>query len=205
MARGRRGSDGLGREVVLGLLVEQPSNRYQLDVQLEQRFRSASYGRGTARQAVKQLVTEGLVCARDPAGDATAAAGGSRSATVYEATPAGVAHFRAWIRASVSTPPVREELHAKIALCRPTDLPRMIDVVLEAESVCKGKLDGLNFRVRSRRRDVDLDDWWLKMDLVVSTGDQAWWESRINWLQRVRVHLEEEWRRYAQNVGPFGR
>ncbi len=117
-------------------------------------------------------------------------------ATVYEATPRGIDHFKRWMRAAISTPPVREELHAKVALCRPSDLPRMIVVVRKAESVCTGKLQGLNSRVRSRRCALDEDDFRVRMDLVVSSGDQAWWESRIKWLQKVRVYLEDEWERH---------
>ncbi len=195
MTRVARGSDGFGREVILGLLTEEPSNCYQLDRRLAERFGSAAYTHGTARQAIKRLVDEGLVCVGD-ADARTASGGGIRArTTLYEATPAGVERFHVWLWASVSTPPVREELHAKIALCRPADLPRMVEVVREAESICAGKLQGLNWRVRSRRRDLDPEDFRVRMDLVVSTGDQAWWESRIKWLQKVRVYLEDERKR----------
>jgi DNA-binding PadR family transcriptional regulator len=129
MARMARGSDGFGREVILGLLTEEPSNCYQLDRRLAERFGSAAYTHGTARQAIKRLVDEGLVCVGS-ANRRVAAGGGVRArTTTYEATPTGVKHFHEWMWASVSTPPVREELHAKIALCRPIDLPRMIEVV----------------------------------------------------------------------------
>ncbi len=196
MARASRGSDGFGRELVLGLLAEERSNCYQLDRKLAERFGSACYTQGTARQAIKRLVDDGL--ARTVSEKRMASGAGLRArVTLYEATPAGVEHFQQWMWASVSTPPVREELHAKIALCSRADLPRMVAVVREAESVCTGKLQSLNLRVRARRLDLDHEDFRARMDLVVSTGDQAWWESRIKWLQRVRVYLEEEWRRYG--------
>jgi DNA-binding PadR family transcriptional regulator len=196
MARASRGSDGFGRELILGLLTEEPSNCYQLDRRLAERFGSAGYTPGTARQAIKRLVDDGLVRAAD--GERRAASGNGLRArvTIYEATLPGVERFERWMWASVSTPPVREELHAKIALCRPTDLSRMVAVVREAESVCTGKLQSLNLRVRSHRGDLNQEDFRVRMDLVVSTGDQAWWESRIKWLQRVRVYLENEWTRY---------
>jgi hypothetical protein len=72
----------------------------------------------------------------------------------------------------------------------------MVEVVREAEAVCAGKLEGLNWRLRSHRRDLDPQDFRVRMGLVVSTGDQAWWESRIKWLQKVRAYLEQECRRY---------
>ncbi len=192
MAQVARRSDGFGRELVLGLLVEEPANSYQLDRRLAKRFGSAGYTNGTARQAIKRLIDEKLVRVADDDPHVVSTAGSAR-ATVYEATPRGIAHFERWMWAAISTPPVREELHAKVALCRPSDLPRMIVVVSKAESVCTGKLQGLNSRVRSRRCVLDEDDFRARMDLVVSSGDQAWWESRIKWLQKVRVYLEDEW------------
>jgi DNA-binding PadR family transcriptional regulator len=196
---GRR-SEGFGSEVVLGLLVRQPANCYQLDRRLSERFGSAEYTRGTARQAVARLVSVGLVRAVGAGEQGVGDKCVSRT-MLYEATPSGVEHFRAWMWESVATPPLREELHAKVALCQSADLPRMIGVVRGAEAVCVGKLADLNFRIRSRRAGTDPESWEARMDLVVSTGDQAWWESRIKWLQRVRMFLEEEWRRCQQISG----
>lgn len=200
MARMSRGSDGFGRELILGLLAEEPANCYQLDRHLAERFGSAGYTQGTARQAIKRLVDDGLVCPRN--GKSHAASGGGMRArvTIYEPTRAGIERFEEWMWAAVSTPPVREELHAKIALCRPPDLPRMVCIVREAESVCAGKLQSLNSRVRSHRRELNEKDFRARMDLVVSTGDQAWWESRIKWLQRVRAYLESERDRYSAQL-----
>ena len=61
MAQVARRSDGFGRELVLGLLVEEPANCYQLDRRLAKRFGSAGYTNGTARQAIKRLIDEKLV------------------------------------------------------------------------------------------------------------------------------------------------
>jgi DNA-binding PadR family transcriptional regulator len=197
MAQVMRGSDGFGREIVLGLVVEQPSNCYQLDRRLAERFGAAGYSEGTARHAAGRLCQQGYVRAAGGADLRRAAGGGIRGrTTVYEATQTGIDHFTEWMWASVSTPPVREELHAKIALCRPGDLPRMVEVVREAEAVCTGTLEGLNWRLRSHRRDQDPEDFRVRMSYVVSTGDQAWWESRIKWLQKVRTYLEGECDRY---------
>jgi DNA-binding PadR family transcriptional regulator len=197
MAQTARGLDRFGREIILGLVVEQPSNCYQLDRRLAERFGSAGYSDGTARHAMGRLLKRGYVRAAGAADARVGAGRGLRSRTVvYEATKTGIDHFTEWMWASVSTPPVREELHAKIALCRPRDLPRMVEVVREAEGVCTGTLEGLNWRLRSHRRDQDPDDFRVRMSYVVSTGDQAWWESRIKWLQRVRIFLEDECDRY---------
>ncbi len=191
MTRGSRGSDGFGRELILGLLVEEPANCYQLDRRLAERFGSACYAEGTARQTIKRLLGDGMVhaCSRSRV---AATAGLRARVTVYEPTPAGIERFDAWMWAAVSTPPVREELHAKIALCRPRDLPRLVDAVRDAETLCAAKSQSLNWRLRSQRVDRNPHDFRTRMQLAVSTGDQAWWESRIKWLQRVRVYLEQE-------------
>lgn len=195
MGRVATASDGFGREVLLGLLVEEPSHCYELDQRLARRFGSADYAHGMATKTIKRLRSEGLV--RPVEGARRAAIGRVRpDAIIFEPTPAGVKRFRDWMWASVAAPPVREELHAKIALCRPSDMPRMIDLVRKAEVVCAGKLQDLNREVRARRIDADPEQWSMRMDLVVSTGDQAWWESRISWLQRVHLFLEKEWQRY---------
>jgi DNA-binding PadR family transcriptional regulator len=196
MARVARRLDGFGRELVLGLLVEEPANCYQLDRRLAKRFGSAGYTNGMARQAINRLLDEELVRVIGREQRVVPVGGLGARARLYEATPSGIEHFERWMRAAISTPPVREELHAKVALCRPSDLPRMIMVVRNAESVCTGKLQGLNSRVRSRRFALDEEDFRARMDLVVSSGDQAWWESRIKWLQKVRVYLEDEWERH---------
>jgi DNA-binding PadR family transcriptional regulator len=183
------GAEGLGREIVLGLLIERPGSSYQLEKRLRARFDSSDYAEGTARQTLRRLHEQGLARPAEP--DRTRLPR-SREARLWEATPAGVATFRAWIRESVATPPVREELHAKIALCRPQDLPRLVEVVREAERVCVFQLQEMNRRLRARRESLDGDGWATGMELVVAAGEKAWWDSRIKWLQGVRIYLDEE-------------
>jgi DNA-binding PadR family transcriptional regulator len=202
MGRAATASDGFGREVILGLLVEEASNCYQLDRRLAERFSSADYTHGMASKTIKRLLSDGLVCAVDAEARLASGTMSRAGIIIYEPTPAGVERFHEWMWASVATPPVREELHAKIALCQPSDMPRMIVHVREAETVCAGKLQDLNREVRSRRQDADPEHWSTRMDVVVSTGDQAWWESRIKWLQQVRVYLEGEWRHYQMGLCP---
>lgn len=109
----------------MGLLIERPANSYQLEKRLAGRFGSTQFGHGTAYHAVKRLSKQGLIRAVD--GDQSTvppdASAERQSATAYEPTVAGGEHFERWLRASTRTPPVREELLAKIAFCGPADLP----------------------------------------------------------------------------------
>jgi DNA-binding PadR family transcriptional regulator len=190
-------------EAVLGLVIEQPGNSYQLEQRLERRFGSAQFSHATAYHALKRLAKQGLIRpVEDTSPTAPSSAGGRGDtaelpATFYEATPAGIAHFRRWLRSSTAMPPVREELQAKIAFCGPEDLPRMVEIVREAEMACSAQLKDLNERMR-RQRLLDRDDAWRRlMGMIVTAGDVAWWDARIKWLQTLRQYLQQEGERYA--------
>jgi Transcriptional regulator PadR-like family len=195
-------------EAVLGLVIELPGNSYQLERRLEGRFGSAQFGHATAYHALKRLTKQGLIRPVQDASPPAESADGAGAevvelpGTVYEATPAGMAHFKHWLRASTATPPVREELQAKIAFCGPEDLPRMVEIVREAELACAAQLEDLNQRMRRQRR-LEVDDPWRRlMGMIVTAGDLAWWDSRIKWLQALRQYLQSEGQRYAAERGP---
>jgi DNA-binding PadR family transcriptional regulator len=177
-------------EAVLGLVIEQPGNSYQLEQRLEGRFGSAQFGHATAYHALKRLTKQGLI---RPVDD---------SSPSYEATEAGITHFRSWLRASTATPPVREELQAKIAFCGPEDLPRMVEIVREAELACASQLEDLNERMRRERRLGGDDPWRRLTGMIVTAGDVAWWDSRIRWLQTLRQYLQSEGQRYEAERRP---
>jgi DNA-binding PadR family transcriptional regulator len=192
-------------DAVLGLLIEEPANTYQLERRLERRFGSSEFAHGTAYHAVRRLLGQGLIRPRD--GDSPVPSDPRRTSapTVdYEATPDGVKHFESWLRASTSTPPVREELLAKVAFCKPSDLPRMVEIVRDAELACTGRLNELNRRMREEHLRAGDDAWRRLMTLIVTAGDVAWWDARIKWLQDLRRYLHQEGQRYqAQNrTGP---
>ena len=190
-------------EAVLGLVIEQPGNSYQLERRLERRFGSAQFSHATAYHALKRLAKQGLIRPVEDTSPAAPSSAGGRSdaaelpATAYEATPAGIAHFRRWLRSATAMPPVREELQAKIAFCGPEDLPRMVEIVREAEMACSTQLKDLNERMR-RQRLLDRDDAWRRlMGMIGTAGDVAWWDARIKWLQTLRQYLQREGERYA--------
>ena len=193
-------------EVVLGILIEQPASSYRLERRLERRFGSAQFSRGTAYQAVKRLSKQGLIRAID--GDRSAVLGRAKAgclpATAYEATAKGVEHFEHWLRASTSTPPVREDLLAKIAFCGPADLPRLIRIVREAELACAAQLEDLDERMRRERRLAGDDEWRRLMGVIVTAADAAWWDARIKWLRELRQCLQRERQRHGDAEADAG-
>jgi len=198
-------------EVVLGLLVERPDTCYQLDKRMAERLGSAEFSRGTAAGAVKRLLERDLVRRsereeRTADRRATVSPIGQRVVdgrrkTVYEPTPAGVEHFRRWLRASTQTPPVREELHAKIALWGSEDISRLIEIVREAEMGCAQQLQELSRRTRLEREAADADEWARTMRLIAMNGEVLWWDARIKWLQDVRLYLEKQRERQRDPAG----
>jgi DNA-binding PadR family transcriptional regulator len=179
-------------EIVLGLLIEQPDSCYHLDKRIAERLGSAQFSRGAASRAVERLLERKLVRPAEAEERVELRVVDGRKKTVYEATPSGVDHFERWLRASTQTPPVREELHAKIALWGSAELPRLIEIVREAELACTLQLQDSNRQMRVERQAGDPSDWERTMQLIVSAGEATWWDARIKWLQEVRMYLERE-------------
>jgi hypothetical protein len=86
-------------------------------------------------------------------------------------------------------PPLRDELHMKIALCRPRNLPHLIEMIGGQELVCLGRLRDL----KSVTEEVPgpAHDWSRLMGVLASEAEIAFWNARIEWLQSARELLEQ--------------
>jgi len=86
-------------------------------------------------------------------------------------------------------PPLRDELHMKIALCRPRNVPRLIEMIGGQELVCLGRLRDL----KSTTEDVPgpVHDWSRLMGVLAAEAEIAFWNARIEWLQSARELLEQ--------------
>ena len=60
---------------------------------------------------------------------------------IYEATPEGLERFEDWMATGSSMSPLREELHLKLALSQPRNLPRLIELTYEQEQACLERLE----------------------------------------------------------------
>jgi DNA-binding PadR family transcriptional regulator len=167
--------------VVLGLLAERPDNGYRLERRLNERLSSARFERGAAQHALKRLSMRGYVrCVEEE----------------YRATASGVERFESWLRSATAMPPERDELMARLALCRPGDMPHLIEVLREAELACTARLEDLNARTREQERSADLQDWEAHMSVAAIAGTAAWWDARIKWLGDLRAGLQRAWLGY---------
>ena len=175
------------KHAVLGLVIERPGYGYQLAQRLDERFGSSGFALSGVYSALDQLSRDELVRS---AGE-TVAIPGSRAAprTVYEATEQGVDHFEDWMLDASSTPPLRDELHMKIALCRPHNVSRLIDVISGQELVCLGRLADL--KRLAGQHAASPRDWSRLMRMLAAEAEVAFWNARIEWLQNARALLEQ--------------
>jgi DNA-binding PadR family transcriptional regulator len=173
---------------ILGLVIERPGYGYQLAQRLEERFGSSAFAPSGVYSALDQLSRDALVRAAGEMGPGHARRAAPR--TIYEATDEGVDHFEAWMLGSSPTPPLRDELHMKIALCRPRNLPRLVDLVYGQELSCMGRLRDLKATSEIGVVEGDAYEWSRLMRTLARDAEVALWRARIEWLQSARELLE---------------
>jgi DNA-binding PadR family transcriptional regulator len=187
---------------ILGLVIERPGYGYQLAQRLDERFGSSSFAPSGVYSALDQLSRDECVRAAGEMGPGPTRRSAPRM--IYEATELGIEHFEAWILGSSPTPPLRDELHMKIALCRPGNLPRLIDVVYGQELACMGRLRDLTTRSESSfgsgviggsgiaggTQAGEPQDWARLMRGLANDAEIALWRARIEWLRSARELLK---------------
>ena len=183
---------------ILGLVIERPGYGYQLAQRLEERFGSSCFAPSGVYSALDQLSRDELVRAAGELGPGPARRSAPRM--IYEATERGAERFEAWILGSSPTPPLRDELHMKIALCRPGNLPRLIDLVYGQELACIGRLRDLTQSSESRGAEpsagaaraplaAEPQDWSRLMRALARDAEIALWKARIEWLRNAKELL----------------
>lgn len=175
------------KHAVLGLVIERPGYGYQLAQRLEERFGASGFAPSGVYSALDQLSRDEFVRAAGEMGPGPARRAAPRM--IYEATDQGIEHFEAWMLGSSPAPPLRDELHLKIALCRPRDLPRLIDMVYGQELACIGRLRDLK-QLSEREAAGETHEWSRLMRVLSRDAEVASWKARIEWLQSARELLE---------------
>lgn len=175
------------KHAVLGLVIDQPSYAYRIASGVRRQLRFADLADSYPYWALEKLETEGLVRRVDEDGNPLRNGTPGRRA-IYEATPLGVTSFEDWLLSTAAEPPLRDDLHFRIALCRPRDAPHMIELIHGQELVCLGRVQDLK---RASEADGAEGSEWDRMVRVISRdAELAFWHARIEWLQGVREMLE---------------
>jgi DNA-binding PadR family transcriptional regulator len=174
------------KNAVLGLVIERPGYGYDLARRLQERFGSSGFAPTGVYSALDQLSSDELVRsagARTDAGNVRAA-----PRTIYEATPKGVDHFEEWMLGCSSLAPVRDELYMKIALSKPHNLARLIELARSQEEDCLARLQALKQTATSRGVPRD---WSEVAVLLVRDAEIKQLQARVEWLQKARVIMEK--------------
>jgi DNA-binding PadR family transcriptional regulator len=175
------------KHAVLGLVIERPGYGYQLAQRLEERFGSSGFAPSGVYSALDQLSRDEFVRSAGEMGAGPARRAAPRM--IYEATEQGVEHFEAWMLGSSPAPPLRDELHMKIALCRPRNLSRLIDMVYGQELACMAQLRDLK-QLAGEEAAGESQEWARMMRVLARDAEIAMWQARIEWLQAARELLE---------------
>lgn len=176
---------------VLGLLVQRRGYGYDLVQRFEEQVGPAwQLNAGAIYVALDKLEQEGLVRPLvRPEGEAPVTRrrttrGAPR--VIYEATPEGVERFEDWMATGTSMSPLREELHLKLALSQPRNLPRLIELTYEQEQACLERLE-------QHLDDASFDElllgsqpWSAVASVMVRDAEIAHLQATVEWLRRIR-------------------
>lgn len=177
---------------VLGLLAQRRGYGYDLVQRFEEQVGPAwQLNAGAIYVALDKLEQEGLVRPLAPQdGDAPVtrrrtARGAPR--VIYEATPQGLERFEEWMATASSRSPLREELHLKLALSQPRNLPRLIELTYEQEQAC---LERLEQHLGGSAAFEDLlattPPWSAVASVMVRDAEIAHLQATVEWLRRIR-------------------
>jgi DNA-binding PadR family transcriptional regulator len=172
---------------ILGLVIERPGYGYQLAQRLDERFGSSAFAPSGVYSALDQLSRDELVRTAGEVGPGPARRAAPRM--IYEATDEGVEHFEAWMLGSSPAPPLRDELHLKIALCRPRNVAPLIEMVYGQEIACMARLAELK-QLSERELAPETQEGSRLMRTLARDAEIASWKARIEWLQNARELLE---------------
>ncbi|ADB52063.1 PadR family transcriptional regulator [Conexibacter woesei] len=128
------------QNVVLGQLVRRRGYGYELRDRLRELFSDVLGLSDTAvYPALEALERKGLIVEveREPARREER---WSNPRVVYEATPEGRSHFRRWMAEPARKAPLREELHMKLMIAEPEDVPALIEALRKVEDECRAQL-----------------------------------------------------------------
>jgi len=176
---------------VLGLLAQRRGYGYDLVQRFEEQVGPAwQLNAGAIYVALDKLEQEGLV---RPVTSGQNGAPITRRRTargaprvIYEATPEGLERFEDWMTTRSAMSPLREELHLKLALSRPHNLPRLIELTYEQEEACLERLEQYLGGTSFDDLLASAQPWSAVASVMVRDAEIAHLQATVEWLRRIR-------------------
>jgi DNA-binding PadR family transcriptional regulator len=179
---------------VLGLLAQRRGYGYDLVQRFEEQVGPAwQLNAGAIYVALDKLEQEGLVRPVGSESAEGAAAPVTRRRTargaprvIYEATPQGLERFEQWMASASSMSPLREQLHLKLALSQPRNLPRLIELTYEQEQACLERLEQHLGTSSFDELMASSQPWSAIASVMVRDAEIAHLQATVEWLRRIR-------------------
>jgi DNA-binding PadR family transcriptional regulator len=187
MAPSRKG-DLTASVAILGLVVEEADTLNGVRSRLAERFPDAGWSRSIAYSAMPSLARQGSI--------RMIRGGTERSLDLYEATPAGVASFRRWLRQVPAPPGLRDALRAKLEfVASEDDLLAVLEAIREQEEVCIEAAYDARRRLAKARRQwqrgrAKEEDWRSRVQRALLADEARLWDAASERLRRLGLDLE---------------
>lgn len=178
--------------VLLGMVVERPGYGYELQTRVEERLPFYNYTAGAVYPALDRLEGEGLI----EATGAKTSRGTARSSprVMYSATPDGVTRLERWMYSPTPPEYSRDALLAKLAIARPQDLPRLLEMTCSQEAQLRRQLGGLQEAPAAAWIGHGRVPLTLVGATLVRSAEARRIAAAIESLQEIREALEHELR-----------
>lgn len=179
---------------VLGLLAQRRGYGYDLVQRFEEQVGPAwQLNAGAIYVALDKLEQEGLV-RPVTTGDGDVPLTHRRTTrgaprVIYEATPQGLERFEEWMATGSQRSPLREELHLKLALSQPRNLPRLIQLTYEQEQACLERLEEHLGGPSFDELIASPQPWSAVASVMVRDAEVAHLQATVEWLRRIRAAM----------------
>jgi DNA-binding PadR family transcriptional regulator len=173
------------KHVVLGLLVERNSYGYALQQRVSERFGFLELADSAIYKTLERLAADGCV------EEVSARRSGRNARVLYRATPRGVEEFESWMAHGTERPFLRDELHAKLALSGPEDLPNLLAAVEAQSQQCLADLAELGRQARPSVTASNVS-WNVTSLLLVDDFRARFLECMVDWLAVAAEAIQDE-------------
>jgi len=176
---------------VLGLLAQRRGYGYDLVQRFEEQVGPGwQLNAGAIYVALDKLEQEGLVrpVTHDEDGTPLPRRRTARGAprVIYEMTADGRDRFETWMATGSSMAPLREEMHLKLALSQPHNLPRLIELTYEQEQACLDRLEQHRGGAPFDELLESAQPWAAVASVMVRDAEVAHLQATVEWLRRIR-------------------
>jgi DNA-binding PadR family transcriptional regulator len=164
-------------QAVLSLFAAGPETQSNIRRRLREEYESANWSRSVVDAAVPALVAQGLLV--------LVTAGTKPAESVYEITADGIEAFNRHLRDTPRVPePLRDPLQLWIEHSTRAELPVILAVIKENETVARKEVDAAQKRLNSERTlgrlgPANGSDWNGRVRNTVLSDRVRYWQGRV--------------------------